>query len=291
MPPNKAAALPDHFGLPWEATPHRSTASPQVKASCLSGVGQHFGRGDCFASLHPISGRASGTPKTRHAQVEMIRALRVARRGAMKARIQDGGQVEALIVSAPEPVRQLVRGLAGKKRIRVCAALRPGTVSDPATATKLALRSLARRWLALQAEIDDLDSHLAALVTAAAPDLVALPGVGVDTAGQLLATAGDNPHRLHSEGAFARLCGVAPIPASSGRTDRHRLHRGGDREANRALWRITLVRMRCHQPSKDYVTRRTAEGKTKTEIMRCLKRYNARDAYRLLTADHLIERA
>ncbi|MEU4713389.1 transposase [Micromonospora purpureochromogenes] len=172
-----------------------------------------------------------------------------------------------------------MRGLAGKHRIRVCAAFRPGPVTDPATATKVALRSLARRWLALQAEIDDLDSHLTTLVTALAPDLVALPGVGVDTAGQLLVTAGDNPHRLHSEAAFARLCGVAPIPASSGRTDRHRLHRGGDRDANSALWRITLVRTGCHQPTKDYVARRTAEGKTKPEIMRCLKRYIAREAF------------
>ncbi|MFG3559018.1 IS110 family transposase [Micromonospora sp. NPDC047557] len=231
-----------------------------------------------------LSGRATGTPKTRDAQVEMIRALRVARRGAMKARIQAGGQLEGLIVTAPEPVRQLVRGLAGKTRIRVCATLRPGTMSDPTTATKVALRRLARRWLTLQAKIDDLDSHLAALVTSATPELIALPGVGVDTAGQLLVTAGDNPHRLHSEAAFARLCGVAPIPASSGRTDRHRLHRGGDRDANRALWRITLVRMRCHQPTKDYVTRRTAEGKTKTEIMRCLKRYIARETFPLLQA-------
>ncbi|WP_222866049.1 IS110 family transposase [Micromonospora sp. AP08] len=117
-----------------------------------------------------------------------------------------------------------------------------------------------------------------------APDLVALPGVGIDTAGQLLVTAGDNPHRLRSEAAFARLCGVAPIPASSGRPDRHRLHRGGDRDANSALWRITLVRMRCHQPTEDYVTRRTAEGKTKTEIMRCIKRYVARGTFPLLAA-------
>ncbi|KAB1139508.1 IS110 family transposase [Micromonospora sp. AMSO12t] len=146
------------------------------------------------------------------------------------------------------------------------------------------MRSLARRWLALQAEIDALDSHLTAVVTDVAPELVALPGVGIDTAGQLLVTAGDNPHRLRSEAAFARLCGVAPIPASSGRTDRHRLHRGGDRDANSALWRITLVRMRCHQPTKDYVTRRTAEGKTKTEIMRCLKRYIARETFALLRA-------
>jgi transposase len=120
-------------------------------------------------------------------------------------------------------------------------------------------------------------------VSAVAPHLIALPGVGVDTAGQLLVTAGDNPDRLRSEAAFARLCGAAPIPVSSGRTDRHRLHRGGDRLANNALWRIALVRMHCHQPTKDYVARRTSEGKTKPEILRCLKRYVARETYPLLT--------
>lgn len=133
------------------------------------------------------------------------------------------------------------------------------------------------RWQALQAEIDDLDAQLTPLVTAVAPELLALPGVGVETAGQLLVTAGDNRDRLRSEASFARLCGAAPIPVSSGRTDRHRLHRGGDRQANSALWRIALVRMGCHQETKDYVARRTAEGKTKTEIMRCLKRYIARE--------------
>ena len=148
----------------------------------------------------------------------------------------------------------------------------------------VALRALARRWQALQTEIDDLDTQLTPLVTTLAPQLVALPGVGVDTAGQLLVTAGDNPKRLRSERSFARLCGVAPVPASSGRTTRHRLHRGGDRNANSALWRIALVRMHCHQPTKDYVARRTAEGKTKTEILRCLKRYIAREAYPHLTA-------
>jgi transposase len=214
------------------------------------------------------SGRATGTPKSRDAQVEMIRVLRVARRDAMKARIQAGAQLDALILTAPEQVRAPLRKLTSKQRIRACAALRPGPVTDPAAAVKTALRALARRWQALQAEIDDLDVQLAPLVTAVAPELLALPGVGVETAGQLLVTAGDNRDRLRSEASFARLCGAAPIPVSSGRTDRHRLHRGGDRQANSALWRIALVRMGCHQPTKDYVARRTAEGKTKTEIMR-----------------------
>jgi transposase len=229
------------------------------------------------------SGRATGTPKSRNTQVEMIRTLRVARRGAMKARVQAGAQLHALVVAAPEPVRAGLRRLGTKQRVKLCAAFRVGEVSDATSRVKLALRCLARRWQALQAEIDDLDQHLTNLVSDAAPQLLALPGVGVDTAGQLLVTVGDNPQRLGSEAMFARLCGAAPIPVSSGRTDRYRLHRGGDRMANSALWRIALVRVRCHQPTKDYVARRTAEGKTKTEIMRCLKRYIARETFPLLT--------
>ena len=158
------------------------------------------------------SGRATGTPKSRDAQVEMIRVLRVARRGAMKARIQAGAQLDALIVTAPEPVRAPLRKLTSKQRVRACAALRPGPVADPASAVKTALRALARRWQALQAEIDDLDTQLTPLVTAVAPALLALPGVGVETAGQLLVTAGDNRDRLRSEASFARLCGGRPDP-------------------------------------------------------------------------------
>jgi hypothetical protein len=129
---------------------------------------------------------------------------------------------------------------------------------------------LARRWQQLQAELDRLDLQLQALVGAAAPTLLALPGVGIDTAGQLLVTGGDNPQRLRGEAAFAHLCGVAPIPASSGRTHRHRLNRGGDRHANNALWRIALVRMRCHPPTRAYVERRTKQGLSKLDLLRCL---------------------
>jgi transposase len=217
--------------------------------------------------------------------VEMIRVLRVARRGAMKARIQAGAQLDALIVTAPEQVRAPLRKLTSKQRVHACAALRPGPVSDPASAAKTALRALARRWQVLQAEIDDLDVQLTPLVTAVAPGLLALPGVGVETAGQLLVTAGDNRDQLRSEASFARLCGAAPIPLPSGRADRHRLHRGGDRRANSALWRIALVRMGCHQPTRDYVACRPGEGKTKTEIMRCLKRYIAREVFPHLLAE------
>ena len=162
--------------------------------------------------------------------------------------------------------------------------MRPGPLTSTTAATKTALRTLARRWQHLQGELDQLDGQLQTLVAAVAPSLLALPGVGVDTAGQLLVTAGDNPQRLRSEAAFAHLCGAAPIPASSGRTDRHRLNRAGDRRANNALWRIALVRMHCHPPTRADVERRTKQGLSKLDILRCLKRYIAREVYSHLTS-------
>jgi transposase len=164
--------------------------------------------------------------------------------------------------------------------VTACARLRPGAdLANPGRATKAALRRLARRYQQLHAEIGELDTELAALVTAAAPDLLELPGVGVETAAQLLTTAGDNPDRLRSEAAFAHLCGAAPIPVSSGRTDRHRLNRGGDRLANCALHIIALSRMRWHEPTRAYVARRRQQGLSTKEIMRCLKRLIARQVY------------
>jgi transposase len=125
--------------------------------------------------------------------------------------------------------------------------------------------------------VAEVKTNIKTLVTQAAPDLLAHVGVGPDTASQLLVTAGDNPDRLHNDASFAALCGASPVRASSGRTDRHRVNRGGDRHANSALWRIVLVRMRYHQPTRDYVARRTAQGLSKREIMRCLKRFVARE--------------
>src|SRR4029450_8070426 len=173
-----------------------------------------------------------------------------------------------------------------RRWFRACAALRPGPLTSTTAATKTSRRTLARRWQQLQVELDQLDRQLQELVTTAAPALLALPGVGVETAGQLLVTAGDNPHRLRSEAAFAPPPprGPPPLPASSGRTDRHRLNRGGDRRANNALWRITLVRMRCHPPTKAYVERRTKQGRCKRHSMRCWKRYIAREIYQPLTS-------
>jgi len=209
----------------------------------------------------------------------MIRVLRVARRGAMKARIQAGAQIDALILTAPEQVRAPLRKLTSKQQIRACAALRPGrsaTRPRPSRPRSGFWAAAGRRSKRKSTTSTRSWPHWS---PPPLPGLLALPGVGVETAGQLLVTAGDNRGRLRSEASFARLCGAAPVPVSPGRTDRHRLHRGGDWQANSALWRIALVRMGCHQPTRDYVARRTAEGKTKTEIMRCLKRYIAREVF------------
>jgi transposase len=189
-----------------------------------------------------------------------------------------------VLSSAPEELRAPLLGLKTKTLVRLCAAMRPGPLTSPPAATKTSLRTLAGRWQQLQAELDQLDTQLQALVASVAPTLLALAGVGVDTAGQLLVTAGDNPQRLRSEAAFAHLCGAAPIPASSGRTDRPRLNRGGDRQANHALWRIALVRMHCHPPTRAYVERRTKQGLSKLDILRCLKRPIAREVYQHLTS-------
>jgi len=172
--------------------------------------------------------------------------------------------------------------------VPVAAAFRPGPVlATSLAATKLALKSLAGRYQRLSAEIATLDTQLAQFVAVAAPALLAIKGVGPDTAGALLVAAGDDPDRLRSEAAFARLCGVAPLPASSGKTTRHRLNRGGDRDANRALYLLALGRMGWDSRTRDAVARRTAEGLSKPEIIRCLKRYLARDLYRLLTTSQL----
>lgn len=234
------------------------------------------------AARAALSGAANGQPKTRDGQVEMIRTLRVARASALKARTAAANQIAAVVTTAPETIRAELRGMRSRARIDRCAALRPGELGTPAAACKFTLRQLARRCKALDAEITLLDEHLARLVTAAAPALVAGYGIGVETAGQLLVTAGDNPRRLRNEAAFAHLCGVAPLPASSGRTTRHRLNRGGDRHANHALWCIAMVRLAHDPKTRAYADRRRKEGLSNKEIMRCLKRGIAREVYRLL---------
>jgi transposase len=249
------------------------------------------------------SGRATGRPKHREGRVEALRALRVARRSAIDQRADAQRQLKALIVTAPDTLRAPLRDLTDTRLITTCAGMRPDqNTTDqnttgqnttgwdtgcPVTATTLALRSLARRHQQLSAEIRELDKLIEPLVKTINPRLLAVFGVGPDTAGQLLVTAGDNPNRITSEAAFAMLCGAAPLPASSGRTHRHRLNRGGDRQANAALYRIVLTRLRHDPATRAYAQRRTAEGKSKKEIIRCLKRYVAREIYRILTSNDL----
>ena len=232
-----------------------------------------------------LAGEASGVPKSGEGRVEMIRALRAARRSAIKARTQAANQLQGLRVTAPEQLRYRLRGLSTKELTSVAARFRLGDgPRDVASATRFALRSVARRYEALSKEIAQLDAQLDQLVAQAAPELVCLPGIGTDNAATLLVVAGDNPRRLGSEASFASLCGVAPIEASSGKVVRHRLNRGGNREANRALYMTCLSRMRRDQRTQEYVARRTQEGKGKREIIRCLKRYIAREVYRVLVS-------
>ena len=216
----------------------------------------------------------------------MVRTLHVARRSALKARTQAANQLRALLVTAPEELRAQLRGLStAKKLVAAAARFRPGGLpKDLQAATKLAMRSIARRHRRLSEEIAELEGQIARLVSEAVPALAALRGVGTDTAASLLVAVGDNPERLKSEASFAHLCGVAPVPASSGKTVRHRLNRGGNRDANRALHVLALGRMSWDERTREYVTRRAAEGKSKREILRCLKRYVAREVYRILTA-------
>ncbi|QCX82708.1 Transposase IS116/IS110/IS902 family protein (plasmid) [Streptomyces sp. YIM 121038] len=235
------------------------------------------------AATAVLSGRADGIPKSRNGIVKAIRALRVVRKSAVKARTQTINQIRTLIVTAPSAVRDKLRGLSARELVDTLARCRPtGELDDPACAVRIALRRLARRYQQLDEEIKDADREIGPLVTQAAPRLIALPGVGPETAGQLLMSTGDNPDRLRSEASFAHLCGAAPVPASSGRTHRHRLNRGGDRAANNALHTIVLVRMKYDQRTREYVARRTAQGMTKKDIVRCLKRFVAREIYRHL---------
>jgi transposase len=233
---------------------------------------------------------STAIPKTKSGMVEVIRTLRVTRGSAVKARTQAFNTLWGVMIGAPSPLRDELVVLGKRTLVNRCLRLRPETddllalAGDPqrllTAGVKTSLRDPARRWKALDDEIKSLNRQLAALVEAAAPALVELHGVGVELAGQFLVTTGDNTGRIRNEAAFAKLCGVAPQPASSGRTTgRHRLSRGGDRAANSALYIITIVRMRHHQPTRNYVERRTGEGLSKREIIRCLKRYIAREIY------------
>jgi transposase len=274
-----AAALAEHRIRVVEVDrPDRRARRRQGKSDPLDALA---------AARAALSGEASGVPKTHGGPVEAIRALRVARRGAVKARTAALNQLHGLLVTAPAPLRESLAGLSSKMLVRRCAGFRidDSRLADPTTATKAALRAVARRVQALLEEVAAADRRLRPLTQRTAPRTTQLLGISTEIAGQLLVTAGDNPERLRSEAAFAHLCGAAPIPASSGRRDRHRLNRGGDRAANAALHMALVTRLRYHEPTRAYVARRSAQGLSKKDIMRCLKRFLAREVHAAVLAD------
>jgi transposase len=234
-----------------------------------------------------------GIPKTKSGPVEAIRMLRVARASAIRARTQAFNNLFGTMIGAPSEVRDELVGLTKRTFVNHCLVLEPETedllelIDDPErlvlASVKLTLRDLARRWKVLDAEAKALGHQIKVIVNKVAPDLVELFGVSTELAGQFLVTAGDNPERIRNEAAFAKLCGACPRPASSGlKNNRHRLNRSGDRGANSALWIVAVVRLRHHAPTREYVARRTAEGLSKREIIRCLKRYIAREVFAAL---------
>jgi len=225
------------------------------------------------------SGRAAGTPKGRDGAVEAIRTLMVVKRTARSERTQTINQARSLVLTGPDDIRVRFIHHTTAGLVADLAGLRPRPGATVGYATRIALRELGRRAQFLGGQLASLDELIIPLLTAHAPGLLALYGVGPDTAALLLIAAGDHPERLRSEAAWAHLCGAAPIPASSGKTVRHRLNSGGDRQANHALWRIVITRMSSHPPTRAYVERRVKEGLSKTEIIRCLKRYVAREVY------------
>ena len=236
------------------------------------------------AARAAISGRASGVGKTKDGPVEAIRVLVVAKRSARQARVKAIVQMRHLGITAPDQLRSRLKGLSVTALVAEAAAFRPTMSPDPATAaTKAALVSLAHRVQVLEAEIAELNEKIEALLWATAPELMGRFGVGPDTAASLLVAAGDNPERLHSEAAWAHLCGVSPVPANSGKSTGHlRRHTGGDRQANSALWRIALVRIAHDPETTSYFERRVKEGRTKRDVIRILQRYIAREVYRYL---------
>jgi transposase len=227
-------------------------------------------------------GDATGSAKTRDGNVEAMRVLRVARSSARRSRTQAINQMRSLISTAPEELRAELRDLSIYKVLTVSSAYRHTGRTDVAGVTKITLRTLARRAISLEEEVKEIDQILKTLVAETAPELSAIDGVGTDVASALLVATGDNPERLKSESTFAKLCGVSPLDASSGKQQRHRLNRSGDRQANAALWHIVFIRMVKDPRTKHYIERRMKDGQTKKEAMRCLKRYVAREVFAAL---------
>lgn len=235
------------------------------------------------AAVAALSGQDCGTPKSGDGAAESIRVLRVARSGAVKARTQAGNQLRDLVTTAPGPLRAQLQGLSTARRVRVAAAFTCGDAARAVEGTKAAMASVARRWQEADAEITRLDAALAELVTRTAPaGFLDRQGVGPQSAAALIATAGDNRGRIGRHAGFAALTGTSPVDCSSGKQERHRLNRGGDRQANSAIWRIVTTRMRHDPRTRAYVEKRTKDGKTRKEIIRALMRYVAREIWKAL---------
>ena len=238
------------------------------------------------AAVAALSGRASVIPKTGDGPVEAIRMLRTCRHSAVRDKTAAWNQLGSLIDTAPATVRDSFRGLRERALIaKACRSRPPSNLADPSVAALYSAKVLAKRWAGLDAQIAELDTRLGALVADVAPNLLKVFGVGTHTAATLLMCAGDNPDRLHSSAGFAALCGVTPIQASSGKTQRHRLNRGGNRQANNALWTIAMTRLAFDERTKTYARRRTAEGLSKREIIRCLKRAIARELFPIIVSE------
>jgi len=235
------------------------------------------------AARSVLAGFATVVPKTADGEVEMIRQLKIAHDSAVTERSAAMVTMKAMLVHANDELRRETNRLTQIKLARYLAAFRPRALATPEDALRHALRSLARRWQHLDAEAKDLSGMIEQLVTRTAPQLLEQFGIGVDTAAEILIVAGDNPERIHSEAAFAKLAGISPVPAGSGMTsEKHRINHGGHRQLNAAIYRTVIVRMRFHEPTITYIARRTAEGKSKRDIIRCLKRYVIREVYHLI---------
>jgi transposase len=260
----------------------------EVNRPARKGERRLSGKSDVIDAEHAarevLAGRAKTVPKSANGRIESIRLVRIARGTAVKAKTMAMITLKATLVTASDDLRSRLEPLTTEKFITACAALEPGDdLADPEAAMRYTIRALASRWIELREEVKVHTDHLKRLTQETAPALVAAYGIGPDVAGELLVAAGDNTDRIRSEAAFAKLCGTSPIPASSGKTNgRYRLNPGGNRQANAALYRAVVVRMRWHEPTITYVKKRTADGLSKKDIIRCLKRYVAREVYGLL---------
>jgi transposase len=231
-----------------------------------------------------FAGKRTVTPRSRDGMIEALRVLVACRKTAVTARRVALQMIQNTIISAPDALRDQLRVMTRMKLVRTLAAWRPDLTGyrEVEAAYRISLKSLGRRYLELHDEIADLDVMIAAIVDELAPALVMRNSIGHTGAAQLLLTAGGNPDRMRSEASFAALCGVSPVPASSGKIIRHRLNRGGDRAANSALHIIAIGRLRTDPRTKDYVARRIAEGHSKLDAIRALKRYLAREVFTLI---------